>query len=248
MLGGQTTRKDIERNEKKGKRGVCRIQKLIESHGFETVGSGSVIKIDRQWNLKYEHFVVTTEEVFQGNFDIKNYSVDFVKSGSKLKKIPLPEAVGSDNTLLNSSGLTLIPLNPNSSHFCHWRCLKKQCGILKHRAFEVELNDEETKTDESAKGLALYVVSDSSQKSTSFEVKVREPPPRGSTGQYDVHKSREYRGAPILRRVNNKKWSAVGVFSSSRPIWFSKENLDPSKFRPGEYVQVYYFIECVNLT
>jgi len=88
------------------------------------------------------------------------------------------------------------------------------------------------------------MVSDPSPTSTSFDVTFceLESLPRGSTGQYDVHKSREYRGAPILRRVN-KKWSAVGVFSSSQPIWFSKENLDPSKFRPGEYVQVYYFID-----
>jgi len=252
-FNGQPRRKDIEGYEKKGKRGVCRIQKHIEGHGYATVGSGSLIKhvIDPQW--KSEYFVVTTKGVFQGDFDIKNYSVDFVKSRSKLKKIPLFGAVVRDNILQNSSGLTVIPLDPLSSHFCHGRYRKKKCGILKHHAFEVELNDEETRTGEFTKDLCLYMVSEPSPTSTSFDVTFcqLDSLPRGSTGQYDVHKSPEYRGAPILRRVN-KKWSVVGVFSSTTesflPIWFSKENLDPSKFLPGEYVQVYYFIECVNLT
>ena len=147
-FNGQTTRKDIKRNDKKGKRGVCRIQKCIEGHGYATVGSGSLIKhvIDSQWRSEY--FVVTTKEVFQGDFDIKNYSVDFLKSRSKLKKIPLFGAVVRNNILQNSSGLTVIPLDPDFSRFCHGCFRKKICSIFKHHAFEVELNDEETRTGE----------------------------------------------------------------------------------------------------
>ena len=238
---GQETRAEVKRNERKGERGVCRIQKRIEGHVYQTVGSGSLIKhqIDPQWKSKY--FIVTTKEVFHEDFNVKNYRVDFVKSGSKLKKIKLHGAVVGDAILQNSSGLVLIPLDSHSSLFRHG-LFRKKCGILKHRPFEVgSFNDENTRHDAFAKDLCCHIVADDAS-SESFGVKPHKLTRRHSSGQYVVSNFQLVRdvplGAAILRRVG-KKWSAVGVFSSttdtSLPIWLSRENIR-SNFRAGEYV------------
>ena len=246
VFGGQTTRNEVNRNERKGERGVCRIQKRIGNQGYETVGSGSLIKheFNRQWKSKY--FIVTTAEVFQGDFDVKNYRVDFVKSRSKLKTIELHGAVGSD-IRQNSSGLALIPLDSHSSLFRHG-LFKKKRGILKHRPFEVEsFNNVNTRDDAFSNGLCCYMVADDAR-STLFGVK-----PHAITldrsGQFNYVVSNQLvrdipLGAPILRRVDTK-WSAVGVSSSATdtslvPLWLSRENMSSElNFRPGEYVHLH---------
>ena len=253
VFEGQTTRKEVKRIERKGERGVCRIQKRIGTEGnqgYETVGSGSLIKhqINRQWKSKY--FIVTTKEVFRENFDVKNYRVDFVKSKSKLKTIELHGAVDG-NILQNSSGLAVIPLDSHSSLFRHG-LFKKKCGILKHRPFEVEpFNNVNTRDDAFSDGLRCHMVADDAR-STSFGVKPHEITRDLSTEQFTFVVSNRLGhdvplGAPILRRVDTK-WSAVGVLSSATdtslvPIWLSRENISSeSNFRPGKYVHVHYFI------
>lgn len=238
VFEGQTLKKEVERNERKGESGICRIQKRIGNHGYQTVGSGSLIKhqIDPKW--KSEYFIVTTKEVFEGDFDVKNYRVDFVKSGSKLKTIKLHGAVVDDEILPYPSGLALILLDPNSSLFRHGLFGKNTCSILTYRPFEVEsFNNVNTRDDTFANGLCCYMVADYAS-STSFGVKLHELT-RDSHGQYVVRNLRGHDvppGAAILRKVATK-WNAVGVFSStsdtSLPIWLSKENLD-ANFRPGE--------------
>ena len=237
VLGGHKTRNEIKRTERKGERGVCRIQKRIGNQGYETVGSGSLIKhqIYRQWKSNY--LIVTTAEVFQGDFDVKNYRVDFVKSKSKLKTIELHEAVVADEIMQSPSGLAVIPLDSQSSLFRHG-LFRKKCGILKHRPFEVEsFNNNKTRDDAFSNGLCCYMVADDAR-STSFGVK-----PHAITRDRSGHVVRNYQlgalGAPILRRVDSK-WTAVGVFSSSTdtslvPIWLSRENISSeSNFRLGK--------------
>ena len=183
---------------------------------------------------------MTTEEVFRGDFDVKNYRVDFMKSGSKLKTIELHGAVFGDSILQNSSGLALIPLDShNGSLFRHG--VVKKSGILKHRPFAVEpFNDANTTDDTLLNDLCCHVVADTS--STSFCVKPHKPT-RNPTGQESNQLARDFPlGAAILRRVDTN-WSAVGVFpstaSTSQPIWLSKENLE-ANFRTGKYVQVHF--------
>lgn len=251
VFEGQTTRKEVKRIERKGERGVCRIQKRIGTvgnQGYETVGSGSLIKhqINRQWKSKY--FIVTTAEIFQGNFDVSNYRVDFVKSKSKLKTIELHGAVVAGEIWQNSSGLALIPLDSHSSLFRHG-LFKKKCGILKHRPFEVEpFNNVNTRDDAFSDGLRCHMVADDAR-STSFGVKPHAIA-RDLSGQFNVVSNQSGHvplGAPILRRVH-ATWSAVGVFSSTTdtslvPIWLSRENIRSELFfSPGEYVHVQFFI------
>ena len=248
VFEGQTTRNEVNRNERKGERGVCRIQKRIGNQGYETVGSGSLIKheFNRQWRSKY--FIVTTAEVFQGDFDVKNYRVDFVKSRSKLKTIELHGAVvGGDIQRHNSSGLALIPLDSHSTLFRHG-LFRKKCGILKHRPFEVEsFNNVNTRDDAFSTGLCCYMVSDDCR-SPLFGVKPHAIT-RERSGQFNYVVSNQLvrdipLGAPILRRVDTK-WRAVGVFSSPTdtslvPVWLSRENMSSElNFRPGEYVHVH---------
>lgn len=245
VFRGQTTKKEVKRNERKGERGVCRIQKRIGTQGYKTVGTGSLIKhqIDPQWRSKY--FIVTTNKVFEEDFDVKKYSVAFVKSRSKLKSFALDGAVVGSNILQSSSGLAVIPLDSHSSLFRHG-LFRKKCGILKHRPFEVEsFSNGKTEERAFANNLCCHMVADDIS-SASFGVKPHELT-RDSTGQYVVSNLPSTRvplGAAILRRAN-KTWSAVGVFSSttdtSLPIWLSSENLN-ANFRPGECVQVHYFI------
>ena len=249
VFEGQTTRKEVKRNERKGERGVCRIQKRIGTVGYETVGSGSLIKhqINRQWKSKY--FIVTTKEVFRGNFDVKNYRVDFVKSKSRLKTIELHGAVVGGNILQNSSGLAVIPLDSHCSLFRHG-LFRKKCGILKHRPFEVEsFNNVNTRDDTFLDGLCCHMVADDAR-STSFGVKPHAITRDLSTGELNVVSNQSGHvplGAPILRR-NDTNWSVVGVFSSATdtslarplvPIWLSRENI---VFREGEYVHVHFFL------
>ena len=189
---------------------------------------------------------MTTKEVFDKvcdeDFDVRNYHVDFLKLGPKLKTIKLQGAVVGDKILPYPSGLALIPLDPNSSLFRHGLFGKNKCSILTHRPFEVEsFNNENTRDDEFAYDLCCYMVTDDVS-STSFGAKLHEFT-RDSYGQYVVPNlpgSFVPLGAAILRKVNTK-WSAGGLNSSttntSLPIWLSKENFHPN-FCPGKYVQV----------
>lgn len=189
---------------------------------------------------------MTTNKVFQEDFDVKKYRVDFVKSRSKLKTFALDGAVVSNKILQSSSGLAVILLDSHSSLFRHG-LFRKKCGILKHRPFEVEsFNNGKTKEGAFGNDLCCHMVADDPS-STSFGVKPHELT-LDSTGQYVVGNLQSTHvplGAAILRRVG-KKWSAVGVLSSttdtSLPIWLSRENLSANQFGPGECVQVHYFI------
>ena len=238
-LQGRPTRREIRRNEKKGEKGVCRIQKRCEgSQGYQTVGSGSLIKhqVDPQWGSKY--LIVTTSKVFQEDFDAKKYRVDFVKSGSKLKTIPLDGAAVGSDILQNSSGLAVIPLNSHSSVFRHG-LFRKKCGILKHRPFEVEsFNNDNTTQSAFLNGLCCHMIADDSRYNL-FGVKPHDLTRDSRSGQYlvrNVQPGRFPLGAGILRRFGSK-WSAVGVLSSSTvpfvPVWLSRENF--SNFRRGEH-------------
>lgn len=241
-LQGQTTRSEIRRNERKGERGVCRIQKRCEgSQGYETVGSATLVKhqIDPQWRTKY--LIVTTSKVFGEDFNVTKYRVDFVKSRSKLKTFELDGAVVGGEILQNSSGLAVIPLDSHSSVFRHG-LFRKKCGIFKHRPFEVEpFNNEKTKQSAFSNGLCCHMVADDPS-SELFGVKPHDLTLDSSSVQYVVSNlpsGRSPLGAGILRRVNNK-WSAVGVLSSTTetfvPVWLSRENFSTtSNFRTGEH-------------
>ena len=231
------TRKERRRIEKKGERGVCRIQKhCAGNQGYETVGSGIVIKhqIDRRWKSKY--FIATACDVFQADFNVKNYRVDFMKSTSKLKPLQLNKDVVGGEILHTASGLAVIPLDSHSSVFRHG-LFRKKCGILKHYSFEVE-SFQNTKTQDRAfsNGLCCHMVDDDST-SNLFGVKPHELT-RNSSGQHVLSNPscRFPLGAAILRRVGNK-WSAAGVISSCSadgtcsPVWLSRENL--SNLRTG---------------
>ena len=255
-MEGQTTRKEVKRNKSKAERGVCRIQKRIGTvgnQGYETVGSGTLIKhpFNRQW--KSEYFIVTTKEVFRGNFDVKNYRVDFVKSKSKLKTIELHGAVVAGEIWQNSSGLALMPLDSHSFLFRHG-LFKKKCGILKHSSFEVHsFNNAETRNDAFSDGLCCHMVADDAR---SFSVKPHEITRDLSSGQFNVVSNQLGHvplGAAILRRDDDTKWSAVGVFSSGTdtylvPVWLSKENIRSELFfRAGECAHVHFFILSIKV-
>ena len=245
-LQGQPTRREVRRNEKKGERGVCRIQKSCRgSQGYETVGSGILIKyqIDPQWKSKYH--IVTTSEVFKEDFEVTKYRADFVKSRSKLKTIELKDAVVDKGILQNSFGLAVIPLDSHSSVFRHGLCRQK-CGILKHRPFEVEpFNNEKTKQSTFSEHLCCHMVADEPG-SDLFGVKPHDLTRDSSSGQYVVSSlqpSHVSLGAGILLK-RDKKWSAVGVVPSTsntfKPVWLSKESL--STLRRGEYAYILMFI------
>ena len=253
-LQGRPTRSEIRRNEKKGERGVCRIQKRCEGNqGYETVGSGILIKhpIDPQWQSKY--FIVTTSQVLKEDFDATKYCVDFVKSRSKLKTIPLDGAVVGSEILQNPSGLAVIPLNSHSSVFRHG-LFRKKCGILKHRPFEVEsFNNEKTNQSTFSNELCCHMVADDPS-SNLFGVKPHDVSRESSSGKYvvsNLQSSGFPLGAGILRRTN-KKWSAVGVLPSSTnpftPAWLSRENL--LNFRTGDFYHCLHSLmlcSCINM-
>ena len=272
VFEGQTTRKEVKRNERKAERGVCRIQKRIGTvgnQGYETVGSGILIKhqiirhrfqassfiiftlFTEQIQRESKYFIVTTKEVFRGNFDVKNYRVDFVKSKSRLKTIELHGGVVGGNILQNSSGLAVIPLDSHPSLFRHG-LFRKKCGILKHRPFVESFNNVNTRDDTFLDGLCCHMVADDAR---SFGVKPHAITRDLSTGELNVVSNQSGHvplGAPILRR-NDTNWSVVGVFSSATdtslvrplvPIWLSRENI---VFREGEYVHVHFFIVSIKL-
>ncbi|XP_078349601.1 uncharacterized protein LOC144634499 isoform X2 [Oculina patagonica] len=235
---GQPTRGEIRRNERKGERGVCRIQKRCEGRqGYETVGSGILIKHQFRPQLKSKYLIVTTSKVFQNDFDVTKYRVDFVKSRSKLKRFELDGAVVDGDILQNFSGLAVILLDSHSSVFRHG-LFRKKCGILKHRPFEVEsFDNEKTKLSTFSNGLCCHMVADDPS-SELFGVKPHDLTRDSSSGQLVVSNLPSGRvplGAGNLRRVGNK-WSAVGILSSTSdtfvPVWLSRENFSKtSNFR-----------------
>ena len=254
------TRKERRRIEKKGERGVCRIQKhCAGNQGYETVGSGIVIKhqIDRRWKSKY--FIVTACDVFQADFKVKNYRVDFMKSKSKLKTLQLNKDVVGGDILHTASGLAVIPLDDSHSSVFRHGLFRKKCGILKHYSFEVDHGSfQNTNTQGSAfsNGLCCHMVADDST-SNLFGVKPHELYTQYSTSGQCVLSNCNFNqsthfplGAAILRRVGNK-WSAAGVLSSCsadgtcRPVWLSQENLSRENLRTGTGVNVYIVVNLL---
>ena len=260
MIRGQLpleeTKKERTRIDEKGERGVCRIQKQCAGNqGYETVGSGIVIKyhIDRRW--KSDYLIVTARNVFQGDFNVRNYNVDFMKSTSNLKTFHLNDTVVVGGEILHSaSGLAVIPLDSHSSVFRHGP-FRKKCGILKHYSFEVEsFQNSNTQDSAFSNELCCHMVADDST-SNLFGVKPRNLKRNSTSGQCVLRNCNQSTnfplGAVILRRVGSK-WSAAGVLSSysadgtCRPVWLSQENLSRENLRTGTYTDVNVYI-IVNL-
>jgi len=233
---GGTTRAQVRRNEKKNERGVCRIQKCCPGENlsgrsggqqvYKTVGCGSLVKGVPEWpRIKYA--IITSNKVFQEDFNAQKYRVEFRKSDSKVKTFEMNLAF-SDPILQDlASGLTVIPLNSHSSIFRHG-FFKKKCSVLKHSPFKV--------LNEFSNGVCCYMVGDDtiSNRSGSFGVKPHELT-RDSSGQYylsNVSWPRFPLGAAILRWVN-EEWSLVGVLNSDSgsPEYFQPVRLSSEKFK-----------------
>ena len=82
MFLGQKTRQEGEIEKQKAELGVCCIRKILKAGtGYQTVGSGAVVKnLINQWPWKGKCCIVTSEKVLPGNdFDINEFYVDFKK-------------------------------------------------------------------------------------------------------------------------------------------------------------------------
>ena len=164
VVQGRPSKKQVERNERKPQRGVCRIQKCCSGEqGYQTVGCGILIKYEiLQWKSKY--LIATTDSVFKDGFDAK-YRVDFIRSRSRLKTFELDRKWITHDA---DSGMIVIALDHLSPVFR--RGLRKS-SIIKDRPFQVELlnNEDNTFPD----GLCVHMVADD-QSSELFGVKPHE--------------------------------------------------------------------------
>ena len=224
LAKGNRTKEQIKRNEEKNERGICLIQKRCgHDQGFKTVGFGSLVKEIPQWP-QFEYAIITTSKVFEHarSFDIKKYRVHF----KRLEPFEL-SAVSSSIFQDPASGLTVIPLNSNSSVFR--RLLKKKSSLLKHSPFKIEFLPENQRKQEE---LCCHTVANHpSSQNSSFVVETHELTQEPS-GRFtcDMSSSTSCLGAAILRRKTDKEWSLVGFLNSdsSDPnnfIWLSSEKL-----------------------
>lgn len=225
----EPTRAQVRRNEKKNERGVCRIQKRCPAGNlsgrsggqqvYETVGCGSLVKHVPEWS-QTKYAIITSNKVFQEDFNAQKYRVEFKKSDSKVKTFEMNLAFSGPILQDLASGLTVIPLNSHSSIFRHG-FFKKKCNVLKHSHFKVKL------LNEFSNGVCCHMVADdtSSNRSGSFGVKPHELT-RDPSGQYylsNVSWPRFPLGAAILRKAN-EEWSLVGVLNS--------DSGNPERFQP----------------
>ena len=237
-LGGQKTRKEVEREKHRAELGVCRIRKLLgDGEGYQTVGSGSVIKnLMEQWPWKDQCCVVTSDKVLpEDDFDINDISLDFRKLNKSVPKtVKLGNIAMSDAVHRSTSGLVVIPLEkPNFfSAICG-----KNSSIFTYRPFT---KGNELRSNE----LLCPIVDDTCSVSSGFHVKPFRLKQMQDL-QFILHdgqstfetlteftgtSNRKPHGSVILSRGENL--TAVGVLNcrddgSSRisPIWLSRENL-----------------------
>jgi len=229
--------------------GVCRIQKRCPAGNlggrrsgnnqcYKTVGCGCLVKLQIP-KQPYMYAIITADKVFQGDFDIQNYRVDVKKSDSKFKTFELQLAFRGEILKEPHFGLTVIPLDHQSSVFRHLGLFKKKCSVLKH-FFNVEF------LGGYINGLECYMVADKPDPSDnvqSFSVK-RHDLTRDSRdfsqfylSEFDFPSCRRFPfGAAILQRAD-KTWSLVGVLSSrssvgeafgfqARPLWLKRNRLN----------------------
>ena len=235
MLSGQRLRKEGEREKHKAELGVCRIRKLLkDGEGYQTVGSGSVIKnLMDQWPWKDKCCVVTSDKVLPvEDFDINDIFLDFRKLNSSVPKtVKLSNVAMTDAVHRSTSGLVVIPLEQPK---LFGAIPRKNSSIFTYRPF--------SKGSELLNELFCPVVDDTV--SSVFDVK----PFRLKVMldlQFVLHdgqssfktlteftgaSNRKPHGSVILSR--GESLNAVGVLNcrddgSSRisPIWLSRENL-----------------------
>ena len=247
------TAAQVRRNEIKNERGICRIQKRIpdlgDRQGEKTVGCGTLFKltedqIPTQWRRaggrSFKYAIITAEDVFQGDFDLKNYFLDFKKSDRELKTFEL-DRVAKDRPFQDPAapGLTVIPLNSHASEFRHG-LFKKKCSVLRHGAFHVDL------VYGYSEGFCCHMVAEDPSSNRSFGVKTHKLT-RDTSERYQLDNFTSSilvpLGCAILRRAK-RKWSLVGVQLNTmtsdpqtfqpKPVWLS------SLFLAGKYLHLAY--------
>ena len=235
------TAAQVKRNAVRNERGICRIQEHIphsgDRQGEKTVGCGTLVKlaegqIPKQWRREggrsFKYAIITAEDVFQGDFDVKNYSLDFRKCDGELKTFELCDVTKERPLQLQdqsaASGLTVIPLD--SQVFRHG-LFKKKCSVLKHGAFHVDL------VKEYSEGVCCHMIAEDLSSNQSFIVKTHKLT-RDTCGWYQLDNFTSPTlvplGCAILRRAEGK-WSLVGVQLNPgtsdpqnfqpRPVWLS---------------------------
>ena len=241
------TATEARRNEVKNERGVCRIQRHAgDRQGKNTVGCGTLVKlaedqIPTQWSdtrRSFKYAILTAEHVFQRDFDVKNYSLDFRKSETKFKTFELKRAVWGPIIQDPPSGLTMIPLDSHASVFRHGLFKKCRCSVLRYGAFHVDSDNDYSK------GVCCHMVADHEDPSRnrSFGVKTHELIPRTTEGCFEqTYQLKDFTptnvfpvGGAILRKTD-KKWSLAGVqlnpktpesqIFQPRPFWLSSKLL-----------------------
>jgi len=114
VFSGQKTKKEEQVEKRKAELGVCRIRKILkDGAGYQTVGSGAVIKnLMNHWPWKDKCCIVTSNKVLpEKDFDVNNFYVDFKKlNSSNPKTVELGNIAMSDAVHRSTSGLVVIPL------------------------------------------------------------------------------------------------------------------------------------------
>ena len=235
VFSGKKLRKKGEREKHKAELGVCRIRKSLKvGEGYQTVGSGSVIKnLMDQWPWKDKCCVVTSDKVLpEEDFDINDIYLDFRKLNSSVTKtVELSYIAMSDAIHRSTSGLVVIPLEK-----------RKLFGAIPGKGSSIFTYRPFSKGNELSNELFCPIVDDTV--SSGFDVK----PFRLKVMldlQFVLHdgqstfktlteftgpSNRKPHGAVILTR--GESINAVGVLNcrddgSSRifPVWLSNENL-----------------------
>ena len=159
VFGGQKTRKEEQIEKRKAELGVCRIRKILkDGAGFQTVGSGAVVKnLMDQWPWKDKCCIVTSDKVLPGkDFHINDFYVEFKKLNStKPKSFELGNIAMSDAVHRSTSGLVVIPLQDPKAFTI------KKSSIFTYRPF--------TKGNELLNELLSPIVDDMG--SSDFDVK-----------------------------------------------------------------------------
>lgn len=238
VFTGQKTKKEENIEKRKAELGVCRIRKFLkDGAGYQTVGSGSVIKnLMNQWPWKDKCCIVTSDKVLpEKDFDIKEFYLDFRKLySSNPKTVKLSSIAMSDAVYRSTSGLVVIPLQDPKVFTI------KKSSIFTYRPF--------TKGNELLNELVCPIVDDTD--SSGFDVKpFRLRQMLDQCVLHDGHSSfktlaeftgssnRKPHGSVILSRRENL--TAVGILNcrddgSSRisPVGLSDENLSSlSKYK-----------------
>ncbi|KAL9965622.1 hypothetical protein ACROYT_G029450 [Oculina patagonica] len=247
LFSGEKTRKEVEREKHKPELGVCRIRKLLkDGEGYQTLGSGSVIKnLMNQWPWKDRCCVVTSDKVFpEEDFDINDIYLDFWRLRSSTPKtVKLGTIAKSDAIHRFTSGLVVIPLKTPKPTL--GAIPGKTSSIIKYRPF--------TKGNEISNELFCPIVDDTV--SSGFDVKsfrlkqILDLQFVLHDGQSSFKTLAEFtgssnlkpHGAVILSRGENL--NAVGVLSCRddgssiiSPVWLSQENMSSLSLSGHQYM------------